>query len=122
VHEHPVFKHQFAVHEASYWAGRHLILDAIDACESAALAGETLTSWHYSRLRQACSWIHKAAVESVGFCHHWGASQSFRLPTALGRCTQDMAVATQHVIADEAAWSDAAGPIYDKWLDRKKTL
>jgi alkylation response protein AidB-like acyl-CoA dehydrogenase len=118
VHEHPVFKHEFAMHEASYWAARHLVLDAVDICEMAAVAGEKLGPYHYSRLRQACSWIHKTAVEVVQFCHHWGASQAFRLPTALGRCTRDLSVATQHVIADEAAWVDNAGPIYYSWHDR----
>jgi hypothetical protein len=121
VPEHPVFKHQFAVHEASYLAARHLILDAIDKAEAAIVAGEQLTPTHFARIRQACSWAHKTAVEVVGFCHHWGASQSFRMPTVLGRCTRDLAVATQHVIADEAAFSDTALPIYDSWLDRGKS-
>jgi alkylation response protein AidB-like acyl-CoA dehydrogenase len=119
VHEHPVFKYQFAVHEASYQAGRHLILNAIDRAEDAVLSEEGIQALHYARLRQACSWIHKAAADVVGFCHHWGASQAFRNPSALGRCTRDLSVATQHLIADETAFSDNAGPIYDDWLDQK---
>jgi alkylation response protein AidB-like acyl-CoA dehydrogenase len=118
VHEHPVFKYQFASNEASYWAARHLILSAIDSAEAAVASGHGVTAAHHARLRQACSWVHKTAVEVVGFCHHWGASQAFRNPTALGRCTRDLAVATQHVIADEAAWVDNAEPIYNCWLDR----
>ncbi len=118
VHEHPVFKHQFAFHEASYWAARHLILSAIDDAEATVAAGGTLTPLHHARLRQACSWVHNIAVDVVQFCHHWGATQAFRNPSALGRCTRDLAVATQHIIADESALADNADPIYASWLDR----
>jgi len=118
VHEDPVFKNQFTLQEGTYWAGRHLILGAIDTVEEAIASGEGVTAEHLARIRQACSWVHKAAVEVVGFCHHWGASQAFRNPSALGRCTRDLAVATQHVIADEAALVDSADPIYSAWLDQ----
>lgn len=120
VNEHPVFKHQFAYKEATYWAARHLILDVIDKVEADAAAGEAITFAHHARLRQACSWIHDAAVDVVRFCHHWGATQAFRNPSALGRCTRDVAVATQHVIADEIAMVDHAEPIYQSWLERQK--
>lgn len=118
VHEHPVFKHQFAYHEGTYQAARHLVLGAVDTVEAAVASGQSVTAEHLARLRQACSWAHRAAVEVVGFCHHWGASQAFRNPSALGRCSRDLAVATQHVIADETALSDNADPIYGAWLDR----
>jgi alkylation response protein AidB-like acyl-CoA dehydrogenase len=116
VHEHPVFKHEFTQHEASYWAARGLAHKAFGAIEAAVSGGGKVSAEELSRLRQACSHAHNTAVEVVRFCHRWGASESFRNPTALGRCTRDMAVATQHVIADEAAWSDCADPIYRSWL------
>lgn len=116
VHEHPVFRHQFAQHDADFWATRGLVMSAFWSIEEAVVSGATISDEQMSRLRQACSMAHKTAVGVVNFCHHWGASESFRNPTALGRCTRDLAVATQHVIADESAWSDCAGPIYQSWL------
>jgi alkylation response protein AidB-like acyl-CoA dehydrogenase len=116
VHEHPVFKHEFTQHEASYWAARGLAYKAFEAIETRVVGGGKVTPEELNRLRQACSFAHKTAVEVVRFAHRWGASEAFRNPTALGRCTRDMAVATQHVIADEAAWSDCAEPIYRSWL------
>lgn len=116
VHEHPVFRHEFTTHDAAYWAARALVLQAFWSIEETVAAGLEIDAEQMSRLRQACSWAHKMAVDVVGFCHRWGASQSFRNPSVLGRCTRDLAVATQHVIADESAWSDCAGPIYESWL------
>ena len=118
VHDHPVFKHEFAMNDAAFWAARGLVLNAFWSIEESVVAGLALTDEQMSRLRQACSLSHKMAVEVDRFCHQWGASESFRNPTALGRCMRDLAVATQHVIADESAWSDCAGPIYESWLKR----
>lgn len=116
VHQHPVFRHQFTQFDASFWATRALVLNAFWAIEETVVGGLSPSAEQMSRIRQACSMAHKMAVEVVQFCHHWGASQSFRNPSALGRCTRDLAVATQHVIADESAWSDCAEPIYQSWL------
>jgi hypothetical protein len=120
VHEHPVFKHEFAVHEASYWAARAYAYRAFQAIETTVSAGGEVSAEEISRLRQACSYVHKMAVEVVQFCHHWGASDSFRNPTALGRCSRDLSVATQHVIVDKATWADCAEPIYRSWLGRRR--
>jgi len=116
VHEHPVFRHELAMHDANFWATRALVLQAFWSIEETVVSGGKPDELQMSRLRQACSQAHKMAVEVVRFCHHWGASQSFRNPTVLGRCTRDLAVATQHIIADQAAWSDCAEPIYLSWL------
>lgn len=118
VHEHPVFKHEFAQNEAAFWAARGFAYKIFGDAEASLAAGEPITGEQLARLRQACSYVHKTAVEVIRFCHHWGSSQSFRNPTALGRCTRDISVATQHVIADEAAWADCAGPVYASWLGK----
>jgi len=116
VNDHPVFRHQFAQCDAAFWSSRSLVMNAFWSIEETVVSNQEISSEQMSRLRQACSQAHEMAVKVVQFCHHWGASESFRNPTALGRCTRDLAVATQHVIADESAWSDCAGPIYESWL------
>jgi alkylation response protein AidB-like acyl-CoA dehydrogenase len=116
VSDHPVFLHQFAQSDAAFWSARSQVMNAFSSMEQTVVAGGEISAEQMSRLRQACSLAHKMAGEVVQFCHHWGASESFRNPTVLGRCTRDLAVATQHVIADEGAWSDCAGPIYESWL------
>jgi alkylation response protein AidB-like acyl-CoA dehydrogenase len=119
IHEHPVFRHEFAIQEAAYQSARIFALDVFAAAEATIANGGQTTEAQRARLRQACSLAHKMSSEVVAFCHHWGASQSFRNPTALGRCTRDAAVMTQHIIVDETAWSECVDPIYRTWLRGK---
>jgi hypothetical protein len=62
------------------------------------------------------TWSQEVASDVVGFAHRWAGSQSFRNPSALGRCVRDVAVATQHVLVDQMTLVDAAGPIISGYL------
>jgi hypothetical protein len=113
--EHPIFRHQFNTHEASYRAARSYVMDVFADAEAAGVAGRPLNGEQIARITQVNTWLHGVMSEVVGFCHLWGGTSSFRNPSALGRCTRDAAVATQHVLMDPITLVNSAPSILDSW-------
>lgn len=113
--ENPVFRHAFAVKEAEFQAARAYTLAVVKETEEYAAGGGTLTAVHHARIRQVSSWVHLVVDGVVSFAQLWGGSQAIRKPTALGRASQDLAVAKTHLLIDQQTIVDAAGPIIADW-------
>ncbi|MET0427761.1 MAG: acyl-CoA dehydrogenase family protein [Microvirga sp.] len=119
--EHPVFRHDFAYHEAQYRAARAFTFDVYRDAQETIARGETLTAAQRMRFRQNVIYTHRVASEVVTFCYVQGGSDSLRNPSALGRCMRDMHAATQHIFVDTNAMVDVATPIIAEWRDRAPT-
>lgn len=115
VGEYPVFLYEFSRFEAKYQAARSYVFKVFGEAQESAAATKEISAEQRARLRQAVTWTHETATEVVGFCHLWGGTQSFRNPSALGRATRDLGVATQHVLMDPITLVDSAGPILAHW-------
>jgi indole-3-acetate monooxygenase len=115
VDKNPVFLYEFARHEALYQACRAYVFKAYGDAQTAVSLGEPLTAEHRARMRQSATWAHEVLTDVVGFCHLYGASQSLRVPSLLGRVSRDTAVATQHVLIDPNTLVDTAVPLLEKW-------
>jgi alkylation response protein AidB-like acyl-CoA dehydrogenase len=111
----PVFRHDFAHHEASYRAARAYTMELYDETERYLEAGNELTTPMRERFRQNVIYVHRVAADVVRFCYTMGGSDSLRNPSHLGRCMRDVFAATQHVIADTIAMQDVAVPLLDDW-------
>jgi alkylation response protein AidB-like acyl-CoA dehydrogenase len=117
VGDHALFRHQFAIHEAMFQAGRDYVYRAFRTAEETASAGETVTQEQRARLRQSTTWLHSVTSEVVRFCHLWSGSEAIRSATVMNRISRDMAVATQHVFVDPITLIDAAPSIMASWRD-----
>lgn len=115
IDENPVFKHAFAVKEAELQAARAYTLQVFQEAEEFAAEHGSLKPVHFARIRQVSSWVHLVADNVVSFAQLWGGSGSIRKPTAIGRATQDIAVAKTHLLIDQQTIVDAAGPIISDW-------
>lgn len=113
--EQPVFRHDFAYHEASYHAARDFTLRLYAETQAYLEAGGELTPAMRARFRQNVIYVHKVAAEVVRFCYTMGGSEALRNPSDLGRCMRDMYAATQHIFVDTIAMQDIAVPILDEW-------
>lgn len=111
-----LFKIEFAKNEAMYQAARAYVYAAHADAEATYAAGGTISPEQFARLRQVITWTQEVAGQVVGFAHHWGGSQPIRNPSALGRCTRDIAVATQHLLVDPMTLVDAAPPILEGYV------
>ena len=113
--EQPVFRHDFAYHEASYRAARAFTMELYDETERYLEAGNELTPAMRARFRQNVIYVHKVAAEVVRFCYTMGGSDSLRNPSDLGRCMRDVSAATQHIFVDTIAMQDVAVALLDDW-------
>lgn len=115
VAEDDVFKHGFMLQEAAYQGARDYTYRAFREAEQAAIAGEPITAAHHARVRQATISVHKVASQVVQFCHLWSGSEAIRSYTAMSRVSRDMAVASQHILADETALAGLAPTLLAEW-------
>lgn len=113
--EQPVFRHDFAYHEAAYRAARAYTMELYEQTERYLEAGHELTPAMRARFRQNVIYVHKVAAEVVRFCYTMGGSDSLRNPSDLGRCMRDVSAATQHIFVDTIAMQDVAVPLLDDW-------
>lgn len=113
--EQPVFRHDFAYHEASYHAARDFTIRLYAETQAFLESGGELTPEMRARFRQNCIYVHKVAAEVVRFCYTMGGSEALRNPSDLGRCMRDMYAATQHIFVDTIAMQDIAVPILEGW-------
>jgi indole-3-acetate monooxygenase len=107
----PIFRREFAQYEALLQAARAYVYGIHGEAEATAAAGQEISAETRSRMRQVTTWVQEVASGVVGFAHRWGGSQSIRNPSALGRCTRDAAVATQHLLVDPMTLVDASRDI-----------
>jgi len=113
--EYPVFQYQFSLKEGAYQSARAYFLQVLGDAEATAEAGETVSAEQIARLHQASTMAHNIASDVIHFCHLWGGTAAFRNPSALGRCTRDISVATQHLLLDQKTLVDAAPAIIDSY-------
>jgi alkylation response protein AidB-like acyl-CoA dehydrogenase len=113
--EHPVFRHEFAVHEASYQAARAFTYQVYAEAQDTVISGKPLSLAQRQRFRQNMIYVHNVAADVVRFCYVSGGSDALRNPSPLGRCMRDMFAATQHVFVDTINLVDAAVPILQQW-------
>jgi alkylation response protein AidB-like acyl-CoA dehydrogenase len=113
--EQPVFRYDFARHEAMYQAARAFTLDLYAKTQALLEGGGELTLSDRKRLHQNVIYVHNIAADVVRFCYTMGGSDSLRNPSNLGRCMRDMSAATQHIFVDNIAMQDIALPILDDW-------
>ena len=113
----PVFRHDFAYHEASYRAARAFTMELYDETQRFLEAGGELTLAQRKRLHQNVIYVHQVAADVVRFCYTMAGSDSLRNPSALGRCMRDMSAATQHIFVDTIALQDIAVPILADWRE-----
>lgn len=106
-----LFRWEFAKFEALYRAARSYTYEVYGDAEATAAAGGEISDEQRARMRQVATWAQEVASEVVGFAHKWAGSGTVRNPSALGRCTRDAAVATQHMLVDRMSLVEAAGPI-----------
>ncbi len=113
--EHPVFRRDFAYHEASYQAARAFTWEVYRDAQDTLDEGGTLTDVQRQRFRQNVIYVHRVAADVVRFCYESSGSEGLRNPSALGRCMRDMYAATQHIFVDTNAMVDVVVPILDRW-------
>ncbi|NKX55911.1 acyl-CoA dehydrogenase family protein [Arthrobacter mobilis] len=115
VAENPLFRHAFAIKEAEFQAARAYTLNALKEAADAFERDGELTPEHSARIQQVSTWVHNVADDVVNFCQLWGGSRAFRNPSALGRCTRDIAVAKGHLLIDQNTLIDTAPPLIERW-------
>lgn len=106
-----LFRWEFAKFDALYRAARSYTYEVYGDAEATAAAGGEISDEQRARMRQVATWTQEVASDVVGFAHRWAGSGTVRNPSALGRCTRDAAVATQHMLVDRMSLVEAAGPI-----------
>ncbi|MDI5929579.1 acyl-CoA dehydrogenase family protein [Rhizobium leguminosarum] len=115
--EQPVFRHDFAHHEAAYHAARAYTLTLYAETQAFLESGGELTLSQRKRLQQNVIYVHKVAADVVRFCYTMGGSEALRVPSDLGRCMRDLCGATQHIFVDTIALQDIGVPILDDWKE-----
>jgi len=117
VDQHPVFLKEFSEADAKYHAIRAYALNTLREAEEAAHTHGEVPAELTARIRQTTTWIHTVGTEVVNFCSLWGATQTIRNPSVLGRLTRDMTVARNHLAADHIGLVQSATPILNSWRE-----
>lgn len=116
VGESDLFRLDFARHEALFRAAQAFVYEIFGDAQATVDAGEQLSDEQRARMRQAATWVQDVAAEVVTFAHRWAGSATVRVPSALGRCVRDAAVATQHALIDRVTLAEAAPAIIPGYL------
>ncbi len=122
VGESHVFRSDFALLEAQYVAAREMVLKSFGDAQDYGRNHGLLSEEQTQRMRQAATFAHIVAADVVRKCHMWSGSEGLRVPSAMGRCMNDMYVATNHAFVDPSSMVNAAGPILDFWIKRAKNV
>jgi alkylation response protein AidB-like acyl-CoA dehydrogenase len=117
----PVFRFEFAKHDALFRAARALAMQVWGEAEDTVKSGKPLSEEQVLQMRQAGTWIHEVAKDVVNYCYG-SVSGSLRTPSVLGDCVVDIAVANQHVIVDQSTLVDAAPSLIDSWATAEMTV
>ncbi|MGO4689696.1 acyl-CoA dehydrogenase family protein [Glaciibacter sp. 2TAF33] len=114
-----VFLNDFARADAKYHAVRSYAFEVLAEAEESAHTKGEVSAELTSRVKQVTTWVHEVGTEVVNFAALWGASQTIRNPSALGRVLRDMSVARNHLAADPIGLIQSAGPILSSWQRAK---
>ncbi|MGW0039151.1 acyl-CoA dehydrogenase family protein [Gordonia sp. NPDC003376] len=106
-----LFRIDFARHEAQFRAAQAFVYEVFGDAQATVDAGIALDDEQRARMRQAATWVQEVAGDVVTFAHRWAGSATVRVPSALGRCVRDAAVATQHALIDRVTLVEAAPAI-----------
>jgi len=112
----PVFLYEFAQKEAEYQAMRTYIRDSFAGAQRRA-GPDGPTPADFGRLQAACSWMTQLSLDLVRWCDSWAGSSAVRLPSALSRCLNDIAVMANHLYVDRMNVVNGAGAILDSWIE-----
>lgn len=111
VGESDLFRLEFVSNEAQFRAAQAFVYEVFGDAQATADAGLPLSDEQRARMRQAATWVQEIAGDIVMFAHRWAGSATVRVPSALGRCVRDAAVATQHALIDRMTLVEAAPAI-----------
>ena len=117
VGEQPIFRREFAVHEALYQAARAFVVNVYGDAQTTLAAGGSLGPAQRARFRQCTTWLHEVGADVVRFCYTRAGSAAQPKSSVLGRCMRDFGVATQHVFVDPNSMADAAPAIMTAWRE-----
>lgn len=117
VDQHAVFLKEFSEADAKYQSIRAYALQTMHEAEESAHTQGEVSPEYTARIRQVTTWIHTVGTEVINFASLWGATQTIRNPSVLGRVTRDMAVARNHLAADQIGLVQSATPILDSWRE-----
>ncbi|MFT4045040.1 MAG: acyl-CoA dehydrogenase family protein [Gordonia sp. (in: high G+C Gram-positive bacteria)] len=115
VGESDLFRVEFARNEAKFRAAQAFVYEVFGDAQHTVDVGAALTDEQRARLRQAATWVQEVAGDIVMFAHRWAGSATVRVPSALGRCVRDAAVATQHALIDRITLAEAAPAILPRY-------
>jgi len=115
VDKNQVFLKDFATAEAKYRAVRSYAFEVLAEAEDSAQTKGEVSAELTSRVKQITAWVHEVGTEVVNTAALWGASNTIRNPSALGRTLRDMSVARNHLAADPIGLVQSAGPILTSW-------
>ena len=115
VRDHPAFQAAFSEQEIKFQSARANYYTVYTEAERSVADGSPLSAERQARLRQATSWMHKVAEETIRFAHSWSGTGVVRNPSPMARCIRDIAVATQHIMADPIGLTAAAPAIIAAW-------
>jgi len=115
VRDHPAFQAEFSEQEVRFRGARFNYYHVFSEAERTVAEGVPLSEEQRARFRQATTWMHKVAEETVRFAQRWCGTGVIRHPNAMARCVRDIAVATQHIMADPIGMAAAAPPILAAW-------
>ncbi|WP_167042200.1 acyl-CoA dehydrogenase family protein [Salinibacterium sp. ZJ454] len=115
VDKNQVFLTDFARADAKYHAVRSYAFEVLAEAEEFAHTNGEVSAELTSRVKQVTTWVHEVGTEVINFAALWGASQTIRNPSALGRVLRDMSVARNHLAADPIGLIQSAGPILSSW-------
>ena len=110
-----MFRSEFSSHESSYWAAHALCHQVFDDLQTTAVAGHGPDGTQVARLRATTTWVTQTAMNVVQFAHLWAGSAAIRNPSALGRCTRDLLVGSQHMMVDPVTMAQFAPPLISSW-------
>ncbi|MFI5623368.1 acyl-CoA dehydrogenase family protein [Nocardioides sp. NPDC051685] len=115
VDHHPVFLKELAEADAKYHSIRAYAHAILREAEEAAHTHGEVPAELTARIRQVTTWVHTIGTDVINFASLWGATQTFRNPSVLGRLTRDMTVARNHLAADHIGLVQSAIPILNSW-------
>ena len=112
--EHPVFRHEYAVQDASFEAVRAHAYQLYFEAHAVAMSGREISPLLWAKLRQNMIYAHNVATEVIRFCYIQASTNSLRNPSVLGRCMRDILVSDQHLLVDMTHMVETAGPLLEE--------
>jgi alkylation response protein AidB-like acyl-CoA dehydrogenase len=109
----PIFQHEYAKAVAELRGARAFVIDAFDAIEQAAEAGE-VTLRLRAECRLATTTACNAAASITDMAYRHSGSVGLRRGSVIHRCFRDVAAGEQHVFTDQQTYRDTARVLLDQ--------